>query len=180
MNFNDFILQRNMIFDDFPNLFRYQFWHWFSMSFGIVLHFGSLLASMFMFFRDRFLNVFWDGIFNGNESQMGVKKYPGREAFWLPFRDLLPRSTLSCILVAHWLTFDILSTPSGSLLAPLRSLLAPFLSLWAFFGSLWLTFAHFGYLLVEIQIFSKMSINFHGLARLVNSTQGFSCSAWHH
>ena len=25
MNFNDFTLQRNMIFDDFPDLFRYQF-----------------------------------------------------------------------------------------------------------------------------------------------------------
>ena len=46
MNFNEFALQRNMIFDDFPNLFRYQFlalifdafWHRFQ------LHFGSLLV----------------------------------------------------------------------------------------------------------------------------------------
>ena len=39
MNFSDLTLQRNMIFDDFPNLFRYQFWHLFLMSFGI--DFGS-------------------------------------------------------------------------------------------------------------------------------------------
>ena len=29
MNFNDFALQRNMIFDDFPDLFRYQFYSYF-------------------------------------------------------------------------------------------------------------------------------------------------------
>ena len=44
MNFNDFTLQRNMIFDDFPDLFRYQFWHWFLMSFGI--DFGSILGPL--------------------------------------------------------------------------------------------------------------------------------------
>jgi hypothetical protein len=41
MNFNDFTLQRNMIFDDFPDLFRYQFWQLFLMSFGI--DFNSIL-----------------------------------------------------------------------------------------------------------------------------------------
>ena len=36
MNFNDFILQRNMIFDDCPDPFHYQFLHFFVlMSFGI-------------------------------------------------------------------------------------------------------------------------------------------------
>ena len=27
MNFNDFTIQRNMIFDDFHEMFRYKFWH---------------------------------------------------------------------------------------------------------------------------------------------------------
>ena len=27
MNFNDFTFQRSMVFDDFRDLFRYQFWH---------------------------------------------------------------------------------------------------------------------------------------------------------
>ena len=45
INFNDFTLQRNMLFDDVPDLFRYQFWHWFLMRFGI--DFGSLLVSLF-------------------------------------------------------------------------------------------------------------------------------------
>ena len=44
MNFNDFTLQRNMIFDDFPDLFRYQFWHLFLMSFGI--DFGAKMSKI--------------------------------------------------------------------------------------------------------------------------------------
>ena len=56
MNFNDFTLQRNMICDDFPNLFRYQFWHWFLMRFGI--DFGSILGAFC-----NFLNVFSTSIF---------------------------------------------------------------------------------------------------------------------
>ena len=44
MNFNVFTIQRNMIVDDFPDLFRYQFWHWFLMTFGI--DFGSILGPL--------------------------------------------------------------------------------------------------------------------------------------
>jgi hypothetical protein len=64
MNFNDCTLQRNIIFDDFPNLFRYQFWHLFLMSFGI--DFGSILGPLWhqtscfwvIIFVDDFLNRF--------------------------------------------------------------------------------------------------------------------------
>ena len=49
MNFNDFTLQRNMIFDDFLDLFRYQFWHWFLMRFGI--DFGIILAAFYNYFH---------------------------------------------------------------------------------------------------------------------------------
>ena len=56
MNFNDFTLQRNMIFDDFPDLFRYQFWHWFLMRFGI--DFGSILGAFCNYFSCFFDIVF--------------------------------------------------------------------------------------------------------------------------
>ena len=44
MNFNDFTIKRNMMFDDCSDLFRYQFWHWFLMTFGIDL--GSILGPL--------------------------------------------------------------------------------------------------------------------------------------
>ena len=44
MHFNDSNIQRNMIFDDFHDLFRYKFWPWIFMSFGIV--FGSILEPL--------------------------------------------------------------------------------------------------------------------------------------
>ena len=56
MNFNDFTLQRNMIFDDFPGLFRYQFWHWFWKRFGI--DFSSILASFCNYFHVFSTSVF--------------------------------------------------------------------------------------------------------------------------
>ena len=61
MKFNDFTLQRNMIFDDFPDLFRYQFWHWFLMRFGI--DFGSILGAFSNYFHvfstSFFASIFW-------------------------------------------------------------------------------------------------------------------------
>ena len=64
MNFDDFTIQRNMIFDDFPDLFRCQFWHLFLMSFGI--DFGSILGPIWhqiscfgvIIFVDDLLNRF--------------------------------------------------------------------------------------------------------------------------
>ena len=44
MNLNEFTIQENMNFDNFNEFFRYQFWHWFLMSFGI--DFGTILASL--------------------------------------------------------------------------------------------------------------------------------------
>ena len=43
MSFKDFTIQRDMIFDDFHDLFRYQFWHSLLMTFGI--DFGSILEA---------------------------------------------------------------------------------------------------------------------------------------
>ena len=62
-----------MIVDDFHDLFRYKFWHRFVMSFGF--DFGTTLAYSSMFFRDRFVDDFWIGIFsilieNGSHKQM--------------------------------------------------------------------------------------------------------------
>ena len=64
MIFNDFTFQRNMIFDYFRDLFRYQFWHLFLMSLGI--DFGSILGPFWhqtscfwvIIFVDDFLNRF--------------------------------------------------------------------------------------------------------------------------
>ena len=49
MNFNDFTFKRNMICDDFLDLFRYQFWHCFLMRFGI--DFGSILRAFCNYFH---------------------------------------------------------------------------------------------------------------------------------
>ena len=57
MNSNDFTFQRNMIFDDFRDLFQYQFWHWFWWLFVLIVNtFGTPLASNYMFFWWSF---FW-------------------------------------------------------------------------------------------------------------------------
>ena len=49
--------QKNMKFHDFPDLFRYQFWHWFLMSFGI--DFGSILGAFWLHFPCFFAIGFW-------------------------------------------------------------------------------------------------------------------------
>ena len=90
MNFNDFTLQRNMNFNDFLDLFRYQFWHWFLIRFGI--DFGSILEAFchqiqcfgvivfLMNFRIGFLSIL---------LKNGIKRYCMRRPFSLLFRSHL-------------------------------------------------------------------------------------------
>ena len=85
-------------------------------------------------------------------------------AFWSPTGSLLKFFRLQA--VPFWLPFVFFMFHFN-----------PFGLSWAPFGWLLLTL---GTLLIEILNFSKMSRHFHGLARLVNNTQGVSCSVWHH
>ena len=68
MNFNVFTIQRNIIFNDCPDLFRYQFWDWFSMILGIDfdsiwnpfgIKFHVVGEQFFDYFLNRFLIHFW-------------------------------------------------------------------------------------------------------------------------
>jgi hypothetical protein len=81
--------QKNIKFHCFPDLFRYQFWHWFLMSFGMdfTSFWGNLLAWLFMFLGDWFLMFLFDGIF--------IDLWPK----WL--QNLIPRTHL-------FVTFPIL------------------------------------------------------------------------
>ena len=75
MNFNDFTLQRNMIFDDFPDPFRYKFWHCFLMSCGIDFAFmlEAFWHKLSCFGVLVFFHVFLDGIFSKFEPKMVPK-----------------------------------------------------------------------------------------------------------
>ena len=68
MNFDDLTIQKNIIFNDVHDLFRYKFWHWYLMSLGIDS--GSILGplwhqipcfrwSFFWRFFEYFLFEFW-------------------------------------------------------------------------------------------------------------------------
>ena len=60
MNLYVFAHQSNMIYGSFHDLFRYRFWHWFLMNFGIdcLFHVGILLTWSFMFFGSNFVRGF--------------------------------------------------------------------------------------------------------------------------
>ena len=92
LNFNDFTIQRNMIFDDFPDLFRYQFWHWFLMTFGI--DFGSILGPLWhqipCFLVIVFLMVFWIGFWPKWFQKIYGASLPFRLCFASFFRTLVP------------------------------------------------------------------------------------------
>ena len=100
MNFNDFTLQRNMIFDDFLDLFRYQFWHWFLMRFGI--DFGSILGilKLFLCFFDiGFCIDFWINFLMENWSKMYPNQYGECILFGITFRHTCTfylRNTYKC------------------------------------------------------------------------------------
>ncbi len=128
-----------MKFHDFPDLFRYQFWHWFLMSFGIA--FGSILGALWrhfpcffaidfrMNFRWHFLQILVlirgetlsgrnsslfrscsaGGIFEGPLAHFGLPLPP----FWLPL------APFSLPLAPFWLPFGALWLPFRSLLVPL-------------------------------------------------------------
>ena len=113
MNFNDFTFQRNVIFDDFPDLFRYQFWHWFLMRFGI--DFVSILGAFCNYFS-CFFDIgfcicfcidFWL-IFDGKVSKNASQKLSGDTPFLLPKSTLASKAIFGSILVALPLPFGIL------------------------------------------------------------------------
>ena len=139
MNFNDFTLQRNMIFDDFPDPFRYKFWHWFLMSFGIDL--GSLFKRFFhvnsCFFRHRILHWFFKAFWTKNKPKW-LPKYLMRSPFLAPKIDIGAQGDF-------WMHFGRLSVPFCMLWASFESLWAPFCCLLRPFGYLsgacWYLFA---------------------------------------
>jgi hypothetical protein len=95
-NFNDFAIQRNMIFDDFPVFFSspvlalicYEFWYRF------WIHFETPLASNSMSFGDRFLYDLLISVLMQNCSKNGLAKcmtiHPFCKVFVTCFRTLLP------------------------------------------------------------------------------------------
>ena len=87
MNFNDFTLQRNMNFHDFLDLFRYQFWHWFLMSFGI--DFGSILEAFcnyfYVFSVSFFASIFWSTFWWKIDQKWLRGNLPGVSLFRLFF-----------------------------------------------------------------------------------------------
>ena len=93
MNFNDFTMQRNVIFDDFPALFLNQFWHWFSMSLGIDS--GSLLGPLWHQIPCFWMIVFWlilSPCFLDCWSRKGSKKRGCMIRFSVRFRIILPHT----------------------------------------------------------------------------------------
>ena len=139
MNFYDFTLQRNMIVDDFPDPFRYKFWHWFLITFGIDL--GSLFK---MFFHG--FSYFFDIEFCIDFLKLfGSKMLPNRpwrsrrlwDALWSPFGSLLaPCSSMLVTFGSILLSFGSILIPSGSA----GSLLQPFS----------LYFRRFSYLILKV------------------------------
>ena len=133
----NFTLQRNMIFDDFLDLFRYQFWHWFLMRFGI--DFGSLLGAFcnyFHVFRHRFLHRFVVDFLVEKLIQNESKSVWGMLSFWHPKSTLAPKQVFGNLLVAFCFPFGCLFACFGSLWVPFRFLLPPFGTLWFSLGSL--------------------------------------------
>ena len=95
-----FILQRNMIFDDFLDLFRYQFWHWFLIRFGI--DFGSILGAFCNYFHvfstSFFASIFWSTFWwKWYQNWSGIT-YPEPSFFvsfsitLVPFTHVIPTS----------------------------------------------------------------------------------------
>ena len=116
MTFDAFTFQKNMSFDDFQNIFRYLFCHWFMIRFGNCL--GVILASLWHHFFywggdrfclfsclwlvDRCFIVFWSNMDPKNyvppfcdprRSQSVTKPHPRRKldlsSSWEPFCSYL-------------------------------------------------------------------------------------------
>ena len=92
MNFNDFTIQRNMIFDDFPDFFSLpflafifdDFWHRFRLSFGIPL------VSNSMFFIERLFDDFLNRFLIDFRLKMAPKRWGRYPPFSALFHILLP------------------------------------------------------------------------------------------
>ena len=100
MNFNDFTIQRNMIFNDFPDFFWYQLWHWFLMRFGI--DFGSILGAFCNYFHvfstSVFASIFWSTFWWKIDQNWSGETYPDSFCFvffsitLVPFTHVIPTS----------------------------------------------------------------------------------------
>ena len=132
--------RKNMKFHDFPDPFRYQFWHCFLMSFGIG--FGSLLGAFWCYFRCFSAIDFWrncwlhfEWIWIKNGSKTGPKSIPGimenlyfsrnppKIDFGMHFDRPLahfghPSGSDCFVLGSRWLTLSSDSLPSGILWLP--------------------------------------------------------------
>ena len=92
MHFNGFTLQKNMIVHYFPDLFPYQFWHWFPMHFGIGV--GSILASVWHQFSYRLVIRFYIDYLWKCDQQWLQKGIPGNINCQPFVRDLFPHSSI--------------------------------------------------------------------------------------
>jgi hypothetical protein len=92
---------------------------------GSYFLFGTLLASLFMFFGDRFLHVSLDGIFS-ILFEKWLPKASKRESKGTPFGNLLATFSDDRFVDAFWSPFGSLLALFWSQLAPFGFLLVPF------------------------------------------------------
>ncbi len=119
-----------MIFHDFPDLFRYQFWHWFFIRFGIDV--GSILEAFChqipCFGVIVFGNDFWcDLIKKGSLflSRESVKAYTFSNLFrsWCFWKFL---GSLCLLLAPFWLHVGIFGSRLDAFRQPLDIMLVTF------------------------------------------------------
>ena len=86
--YNDFTLQRNMIFDNFHDLFRHLCWHWLLMSLGI--DFSSILGAFWFQFSFLWLIFsFKKNVYRCCSKLVSTSRRRHRP-FSVLFRDLFP------------------------------------------------------------------------------------------
>ena len=89
MKSNDFIIQENIILNYFHEFLRYEFWHWFLMSFGT--DFATILAPLLntiQCFLEIFFWLILDRIFAGFGSKLSLKTLHLSHPFCVCFRPL--------------------------------------------------------------------------------------------
>jgi hypothetical protein len=123
MNLLVFTLQKNIMFDDFPDFCRYQWLHYFLMSFGI--EFGSILGAFWDKCSCFFVIVFWMNIrcyflqmFDQKGSQIILLELPVLSLFGplsarAPFYNSC--TGLASILAHFWLHLGRFGHPLDSM-----------------------------------------------------------------
>ena len=117
-------MQENIIVDDCPDLFRYQFWLWFLMSFGIDV--GSMLVSLSHRNQCFGMTILFYDLGDRNVIDFDQKWFPrivpGAPLF-RHFFDPVPQVVFLKVL---WLTLIRFWLPFGSMLIVLDTLLDQF------------------------------------------------------